>query len=153
MMASSPTLGELCGGKFTFGSGRAPVGRSRGTLEAELARRALRLPIPRPAATAGSFALDVRFPLAGLVSSFPRNVGGGDLPDSVGLISNFPTLRQPVLLLNFSIIPITLLHNFCQSRNHSSAWLLTQRMETVMMATSHQHWHPSSPAFPKSRPK
>jgi hypothetical protein len=37
--------------------------------------------IPRPAATLLSRS---KFLLAGLVSSFPRNARGGDLPDPVG---------------------------------------------------------------------
>lgn len=108
-------------------------------------------PIPRPAATACSLVRDTRFPLAGLVSSFPRNVGGGDLPDSVGLIPDFPSPRHTVSLLSSysSIITTFLSYKFYWSRIHSSIWLLTQRMGIVMLATSHQTWHLSSPAFRK----
>lgn len=67
-------------------------------------------PIPRPAAPAVSLVLHSTFPLAGLVSNFPRNVGGGDLPDSVGptYLCKLPQVDDTSPLFYLSIISTAL---------------------------------------------
>lgn len=81
-MVSGPPLGELAVASRL--SGMAPVGMSRGTPGGRWLRNSCGFPIPRPAAPALGLVSNSRLPLAGLVSSFPRNVGGRDLPDPVG---------------------------------------------------------------------
>lgn len=92
-------------------SGMASVGMSRGTPGGRWPRDGCGFPIPRPAAPAVGLVSNSRFPLAGLVSSFPRNVGGRDLPDSVGP-TELPSQRHLVLPFPFSTILTLLLHNF-----------------------------------------
>lgn len=156
MTDSCPPLGEQLRRQVDFRDGH-PLEQAEARWRPSWQGEGCDFPIPRPAATAGSLVSDIRFPLAGLVSSFPRSVGGGDLPDSVGLLDDFPSSRHTVIApfkLHFLHHPdSSIIQVLFWNRSHSSTWLLTQRTETVMLATSHQHWHPSSPAFLKQRPK
>lgn len=132
---------------------------SRGIVGGGAGKKVVSFPsIPRPAATAGGLLSHSGLPLAGLVSSFPRNARGDDLTDPVGLsrLHTHFTSRQRLELSIYSHITSTstnLLYRSCCNKIHKLTWLLTQIMEMAMLPTSHQLWHPSSPAFLKSRPK
>lgn len=138
-------LGERAVQVDLWGWGRS----SRGMLEAEPTRRFATIDfpsIPRPAATAGGLLSHSRFPAC--------RAGQQLSPQCERRRSSRP--GRPV----FDFTPLcscttstTLSYNCYCIGIHTLTWRPTQRMETAMLPTTLQTWHPSSPAFLKLRPK